>query len=117
MAFDAPDLELYHAADVDVDKATELALQAEQAALQADKRIINSNGASFNSHTGVKVYGNSHGMLQSYLSSRYSLSCSVIGGVEDALENDYEYTISREFDKLNRQFGLAKIVQRKSFLV
>lgn len=59
MAFDAPDLELYHAADIDVDKATELALQAEQAALQADERIINSNGASFNSHTGVKVYGNS----------------------------------------------------------
>ena len=100
MAFEAPDLELYHAADVDVEKATELALQAEKAALEADKRIINSNGASFNSHTGVKVYGNSHGMLQSYLSTRYSLSCSVIGGVEDALENDYEYTISREFDKL-----------------
>ena len=100
MAFEAPDLELYHAADVDVEKATELALQAEKAALEADKRIINSNGASFNSHTGVKVYGNSHGMLQSYLSSRYSLSCSVIGGLEDALENDYEYTISREFDKL-----------------
>ncbi|SPX42935.1 peptidase [Haemophilus influenzae] len=33
----------------DVDKATELALQAEKAALEADERIINSNGASFNS--------------------------------------------------------------------
>ena len=113
MAFDAPDLELYHAADVDVDKATELALQAEQAALQADKRIINSNGASFNSHTGVKVYGNSHGMLQSYLSSRYSLSCSVIGGVEDALENDYEYTISREFDKLQSPIWVGENCAKK----
>lgn len=113
MAFNAPDLELYHAADVDVDKATELALQAEQAALQADKRIVNSNGASFNSHTGVKVYGNSHGMLQSYLSSRYSLSCSVIGGVEDALENDYEYTISREFDKLQSPIWVGKNCAKK----
>ena len=113
MAFDAPDLELYHAADIDVDKATELALQAEQAALQADKRIINSNGASFNSHTGVKVYGNSHGMLQSYLSSRYSLSCSVIGGVEDALENDYEYTISREFDKLQSPIWVGENCAKK----
>ncbi|WP_196251831.1 metalloprotease PmbA [Haemophilus influenzae] len=113
MAFDAPDLELYHAADVDVDKATELALQAEQAALQADKRIVNSNGASFNSHTGVKVYGNSHGMLQSYLSSRYSLSCSVIGGVEDALENDYEYTISREFDKLQSPIWVGENCAKK----
>lgn len=113
MAFEAPDLELYHAADVDVDKATELALQAEQAALQADKRIVNSNGASFNSHTGVKVYGNSHGMLQSYLSSRYSLSCSVIGGVEDALENDYEYTISREFDKLQSPIWVGENCAKK----
>lgn len=39
-------------------------------------------------------------MLQSYLSSRYSLSCSVISAYEDQLERDYEYTISREFDKL-----------------
>lgn len=113
MAFNAPDLELYHAADVDVDKATELALQAEKAALEADERIINSNGASFNSHTGVKVYGNSHGMLQSYLSSRYSLSCSVIGGVEDALENDYEYTISREFDKLQSPIWVGKNCAKK----
>ncbi len=113
MAFDAPDLELYHAADIDVDKATELALQAEQAALQADKRIVNSNGASFNSHTGVKVYGNSHGMLQSYLSSRYSLSCSVIGGVEDTLENDYEYTISREFDKLQSPIWVGENCAKK----
>ncbi|HHF3848996.1 TPA: metalloprotease PmbA, partial [Haemophilus influenzae] len=113
MAFDAPDLELYHSADIDVDKATELALQVEQAALQADKRIVNSNGASFNSHTGVKVYGNSHGMLQSYLSSRYSLSCSVIGGVEDTLENDYEYTISREFDKLQSPIWVGENCAKK----
>ncbi|HHF6266094.1 TPA: metalloprotease PmbA [Haemophilus influenzae] len=113
MAFDAPDLELYHSADINVDKATELALQAEQAALQADKRIVNSNGASFNSHTGVKVYGNSHGMLQSYLSSRYSLSCSIIGGVEDTLENDYEYTISREFDKLQSPIWVGENCAKK----
>ena len=113
MAFDAPDLELYHAADVDVDRATELALQAEKAALEADERIVNSNGASFNSHTGVKVYGNSYGMLQSYLSSRYSLSCSVIGGVEDALENDYEYTISREFDKLQSPIWVGENCAKK----
>ena len=113
MAFDAPDLELYHAADIDVDKAIELALQAEKAALEADERIVNSNGASFNSHTGVKVYGNSHGMLQSYLSSRYSLSCSVIGGVEDALENDYEYTISREFDKLQSPIWVGENCAKK----
>ena len=101
MAFEAPDLALYHGASVDVEQATKLALEAEKAALEYDKKIVNSNGASFNSHTGVRVYGNTHGMLQSYLSSRYSLSCSVIGGELDQLENDYEYTVSREFDALS----------------
>lgn len=100
MAFEAPDLELYHGASVDVEQATKLALEAEKSALEYDAKIVNSNGASFNSHTGVRVYGNTHGMLQSYLSSRYSLSCSVIGGELDQLENDYEYTVSREFDAL-----------------
>ncbi len=101
MAFEAPDLALYHGASVDVEQATKLALEAEKAALEYDAKIVNSNGASFNSHTGVRVYGNTHGMLQSYLSSRYSLSCSVIGGELDQLENDYEYTVSREFDALS----------------
>lgn len=100
MAFDAPDLDLYHQAEIDVEQAIELACEAEHYALNSDERIVNSDGASFNSHSGVRVYGNTHGMLQSYLSSRYSLSCSVISAYEDQLERDYEYTISREFDKL-----------------
>lgn len=101
MAFEALDLALYHGASVDVEQATKLASEAEKSALEYDAKIVNSNGASFNSHTGVRVYGNTHGMLQSYLSSRYSLSCSVIGGELDQLENDYEYTVSREFDALS----------------
>lgn len=100
MAFDAPDLELYHQADLSVDQALALAIETENAALNADKQIVNSEGATFNSHSGVRVYGNTHGMLQSNLSSRYSLSCSVIAAHGEQLERDYEYTISREFDKL-----------------
>lgn len=100
MAFDAPDLELYHQADLSVDQALALAIEAEHSALNANEKIVNSEGATFNSHSGVRVYGNTHGMLQSNLSSRYSLSCSVIAAHGEQLERDYEYTISREFDKL-----------------
>lgn len=100
MAFEVPDLELYHQADISVEQALEMAIKTENAALNADEHIVNSEGASFNSHSGIRVYGNTHGMLQSYLSSRYSLSCSVISAYEDQLERDYEYTISREFEKL-----------------
>ena len=101
MAFDAPDLDLYHEADISVDEAVEMAKMAEESAINVSERIVNSEGATFNSHSGVRVYGNTHGMLQSYLSSRYSLSCSVIAAYEEQLERDYEYTVSRELDALS----------------
>ena len=101
MAFDAPDLDLYHEAQISVDEAVEMAKTAEESALNVSEHIVNSEGATFNSHSGVRVYGNTHGMLQSYLSSRYSLSCSVIAAYEEQLERDYEYTVSRELDVLS----------------
>ena len=39
MAFEAPDLALYHGASVDVEQATKLALEAEKAALEYDEKL------------------------------------------------------------------------------
>lgn len=114
MAFDAPDLDLYHHAEIDVDHAVELAIETEHHALANNERIVNSDGATFNSHSGIRVYGNTHGMLQSYLSSRYSLSCSVISAYQDQLERDYEYTISREFNRLATPEWVGKQAARKA---
>lgn len=114
MAFDAPDLDLYHQAEIDVDQAVQLAIEAEHHALNSDERIVNSDGATFNSHSGVRVYGNTHGMLQSYLSSRYSLSCSVISAYQDQLERDYEYTISRQFNQLASPEWVGKQAAQKA---
>lgn len=114
MAFDAPDLDLYHSADVDVDRALDLALQTEKFALETDQRITNSEGASFNSHQGVRVYGNSYGMLQSYLSSRYSLSCSVIGSSGEQLERDYEYSVARNLNQLAKPEWIGRHAAEKT---
>ncbi|MGR3807605.1 microcin-processing peptidase 1. Unknown type peptidase. MEROPS family U62 [Pasteurella testudinis DSM 23072] len=100
LAFDPPDLDLYHPYEIDVDSAVALALESESQALAADSRIVNSEGASFNAHSGIRVYGNSEGVLNSYLSSRYSLSCSVIAAADQQMERDYEYTVSRRFQEL-----------------
>ncbi|KGQ38219.1 metalloprotease PmbA [Gallibacterium genomosp. 1] len=100
MEFNPPDLQLYHPANISVDQAVALALETEKIALNYDKRIINSEGGSFNSSEGIRVYGNTYGVLNSYPSSRYSLSCSVIASENDHLERDYEYTISRKFNEL-----------------
>ncbi|ACS87420.1 metalloprotease PmbA [Musicola paradisiaca] len=100
LAFDAPDLDLFHPAELDADRGIELAARAEQAALKADKRITNTEGGSFNSHYGIKVFGNSHGMLQSYCSSRHSMSASVIAEQDGDMERDYAYTIGRAIGDL-----------------
>lgn len=100
LAFEAPDLDLFHPTEMDADRAIELAARAENASLNVDKRITNTEGGSFNSHYGIKVFGNSHGMLQSYCSTRHSLSSCVIAEVNGEMERDYAYTIGRAIEDL-----------------
>ncbi len=96
MARDIPDLDLFHPDEPEPDRAASIAIAAEEAALAFDPRIKQSDGASYDSHYGVRVYGNSHGMLASYASSRHSISCCVIAeGKNGEMERDYSYTTSR----------------------
>ncbi len=100
LAWDAPDLDLFHPLDIEVDRAIELAAEAEQFALQADPRIVNTEGGSLNSHSSIRVFGNSHGLLNSYCSSRHGISASVIAEQEGNMERNYAYTASRDFADL-----------------
>lgn len=100
LAFEAPDLDLYHPADLSAEQATELAARAETAALSADPRISGTEGGSVNSHATIRVFGNSHGMLQSYCSSRHSLSSRVIAGQEGNRERDYAWSTGRALSDL-----------------
>ncbi|WP_394129353.1 metalloprotease PmbA [Shewanella maritima] len=101
MAKDIQDLELYHPHDIDAQGLAQMAINSEIAALDSSDRIKASDGASANAHTAAKVYGNSHGFLSGYCSSRYSLSCVVIGEEADGnMQRDYDYTVSRQFDQL-----------------
>lgn len=100
LEFTPPDLDLFHPADVSTAEAIARCVAAEEAAFAVDARITNSDGASFSSHQGLKVYGNSHGQLVGYPSSRHSLSCSVIGEAGDDMQRDYSYTVGRRIEDL-----------------
>ncbi|MBB1269028.1 metalloprotease PmbA [Shewanella sp. SR44-3] len=101
MAKDIRDLQLYHPQDISAEELADLAIRAEKAGVDADTRIKHSDGATANAHTSAKVYGNSHGFLQGYCSSRYSLSSVVIGEESDGnMQRDYDYTVSRKFADL-----------------
>ncbi len=95
-----PDLDLYHPDSIGTEEAIRLCARAEEAAFAADSRITNSEGASFSSHTGLKVYGNSHGQLVGYPSSRHSFSCVVIGEEGEDMQRDYSFSVARRYSDL-----------------
>lgn len=95
MASHIPDLDLYHPWPIDPAQAAELALRCEEAARDSDERIVNSEGASVNTVTGIQVYGNSHGFIGGFPFSRHSLSCAVIGSDGESMQRDYWYGVDR----------------------
>jgi len=95
MASDVPDLDLYHPWDLGADEATGIARTCEQAARDADPRITNSEGATVYTQRSSFVYGNTHGFIGGYPSTRHSISCSVIAGQGDGMQRDYWYDSDR----------------------
>ena len=96
MAREIPDLDLYHDWDIEPEQAIEMALTCEAAAFDADPRILNADGTTLNTHQGVRVYGNSHGFIGGYASTRHSLSCVMIAEGDGQMQRDYWYDVNRQ---------------------
>ena len=95
MACDSPDLDLYHPWDLAPDAAIQLAIECEDVARAFDPRIVNSEGASVSTHTGLHIYGNSLGFVAGYPSTRHGLSCAVVAQEGDSMQRDYWWTTAR----------------------
>ncbi|PSJ40133.1 metalloprotease PmbA [Zobellella taiwanensis] len=100
LAWDAPALELCFPTPLEPADGLELALRCERSALGRDSRIKQSDGASFSTNLGIKVYGNSHGFIKGYAGSRFGLSCVLIGEQDGDMQREYGYTSARSFDDL-----------------
>ena len=114
LATDPLDLDLYHPNNKNTDELLALAKQCEDIALNSDKRIVNSDGAGVNSHNSLRVYGNSHGFLESYASSSHSMSCSLIAQAGDEMQRDYSYTSARDMDDLLSPSWVAEQAVKRS---
>ncbi|WP_036252254.1 metalloprotease PmbA [Methylobacter sp. BBA5.1] len=100
LATEFPDLDLNHPWDLRADEAIALAIECENAARGYHAEISNSEGASVNTHQGIRVMGNTLGFLQGYASTRHSLSCSVLAQRGDSMQRDYWYTVARDANNL-----------------
>lgn len=100
MATDVPDLDLYHPWAIGVDDAIAIAAACEDAARRFDPRITNSEGASVSVHSGLHVYGNSHGFIGGYPTTRHGLSCAVVGEADGGMQRDYWWSSARAAEEL-----------------
>jgi len=108
MATEIPDLDLYHPWPLAVEDAIGLAIACEDAARAVDPRIVNSEGASVSSSAGVQVYGNSHGFVGGYPTSRHGLSCAVVAQEGASMQRDYWWSAARAADDLDAPEAVGK---------
>lgn len=101
MAGDIPDLDLDHPWLIEAGDAITLAAECERAAIAADPRLKQSDGASVNRYRGSRAYANSHGFHAAYRGTRHSISCVMIAA-DDAgqMQRGYWYSSERDPSRL-----------------
>lgn len=72
------DLSLWHPWEISSEEAIELCKASEKAALEADPRIVNSEGSNLNTSVGRFVLGNTLGFCNGFDYSNHSIDTSVI---------------------------------------
>ncbi len=102
LAQQIPDLDLYdpEVAAVTAERALEWAKEAEQAALDADPRITNSEGAEVSASTDHVLYASSLGFRGDYRNSGMSLSVVPVASENGAMQRDYWYSGQRKLAQL-----------------
>jgi PmbA protein len=106
----AGDLKLYSDETLPPAGRIRLAKECEAAALGADPRIVNSEGASFGAYSGARYFANSLGFSGSYRSSSCSLSVMPVARQGESMERDFWYTLARDSKGLES----AEYVGRKA---
>ena len=98
----SPDLQLSDpdCGIVQADQALQIARAAEKAALGADPRIKNSEGAEFGSSRYWIMFANSQGFSGEYEGSSFSLAVQPIAQDGEAMQQGSWYTANRRFAKL-----------------
>ncbi len=108
MCTDIRDLDLDHAWDIEAEDAIAIAIESEAAALQHDKRVSNSEGATVSTNRGMRAYGNTHGFLGSFSRTSHSITCIVLGESDGVMQRDYYYTAARDPQDLDDPVAVGR---------
>ena len=110
------DLRLYDgdAEALETGAKIDLAKRAEAAALAADPRISNSEGASFDTHSGRHIFANSRGFAGEYRSSYCSLAVVPVARDGESMERDYWVTQARGLAGLESPEAVGQTAARRA---
>jgi len=100
IAHDHRDLDLFHPWSITASDAAELALRAEAAAFQTDRRITNSEGAGVSAQHSHFFSAHTRGFAGGFASTRHALSVAPIAGRGDAMQRDAWYCSQRRAQDL-----------------
>jgi len=110
------DLAMYSGdvAGLATDAKIDMARRAEDAALRADARITNSEGASFDTHLGHHAFANSRGFAGEYRASYCSLSAVPVAREGASMERDYWSSSARGLAGLEEPEEVGRIAARRA---
>lgn len=115
---DAPagGLDLYDASleHLDVDRAIEMAREAESKARHGDPRIVNSEGAEMAWGTSETHLANSLGTFRSTRRGSVSLWTTPVAQHDGKMERDYWYTTARHLEDLDSPSFVGEEAQRRT---
>lgn len=101
MATHWPELALYNPWPLTAEEAQDRALAVETAALDADARIAQTEGATVATEDMISAYGNSHGFIGIERASHHAMSCTAIAREADGrMQREIAFSRARRAEDL-----------------
>ncbi|HUK19062.1 MAG TPA: TldD/PmbA family protein [Bryobacteraceae bacterium] len=92
----------------------DLAKRAEAAALETDARIVNSEGAGFETHIGRHIFANSRGFSGEYRSTYCSVGAVPVARDGESMERDSWWSAARSVDRLEPAEQVGRTAARRA---
>jgi PmbA protein len=96
------------------EKKIEMVKEAEAAGRAVDKRITNSNGASWSNSIGQITLANSDGFVGQYKTTVASMSVGLVAEENGVKQRDFWFTFNRYFNKLDSPKSVGEEAGRRT---
>jgi PmbA protein len=116
LAREVPDLDLWDAAgqSMGIEEKIDWARRAEAAALEADARVRNSEGAEFYDRQARVAYASSGGFAGGFRVSTFALSVTPVASDDGDMERDYWYSSARHLADLDSPEAIGREAARRA---